>query len=68
MKADDAVTYVFLIYTPLMLLISWILVILVDTPSKEFADEFDRLTRINRPTPMPFKNEETGEMEKPNKN
>lgn len=68
MKADLAVTYVFLIYTPLLFLISWILVVLVDTPSKEFASEIDAIARINRPAPMPVKNEETGEMEKPDKN
>ena len=40
--AEDAVIMIFLIFTPLLLLISWILEVLVDRPSKEFASEFDR--------------------------
>lgn len=51
-----------------MFLISWILVILIDTPSKEIACEFDHLARLDRPLPMAEMNEETGEMEKPDKN
>lgn len=38
---DLAVLYVFLIYTPPLILISWLLTILVDAPSKDFAYELD---------------------------
>jgi peptidoglycan/LPS O-acetylase OafA/YrhL len=38
---DLAVLYVFLIYTPPLILISWLLTILVDGPSKDFAYELD---------------------------
>jgi len=40
--ADEAVVYIFLIWTPVLFLISWILELIVDRPSKEFAGEFDR--------------------------
>ena len=36
-----ALFYVWLIYTPLLILISWILTILVDEPSKDFAYDLD---------------------------
>jgi len=39
---ESAAAYVFLMYTPLLLLISWVLEIIVDSPSKNFAGEFDR--------------------------
>lgn len=64
-EADEAVTYVFVIYTPILFLVSWVLEIIIDRPSKEFAGEFDRQTRRNRPKPAPVKNEETGELESP---
>ena len=56
--AEDAVIMVFLSCTPVLLVISWILELLVDRPSKEFAGEFDRQIRRNRPKPMPTKNED----------
>ena len=65
--ADEAVTYIFLIWTPVLFLVSWILELIVDRPSKEFAGEFDRQIRRQQPNPMPVKNEETGEMERPDK-
>lgn len=49
--AGEAVLYVFLIYTPVLCLASWILEVIVDRPSKQFAGEFDRQTRRNRPAP-----------------
>ena len=42
-SGDEAVIYVFLIWTPVLFLASWVLEILVDRPSKEFAGELDRL-------------------------
>ena len=51
MEPDEAVMYIFLIYTPVILVVSWGLEIIIDRPSKEFAGEFDRQTRRNRPNP-----------------
>lgn len=39
---ESAVTYVFVIYTPLLLVVSWALEVCVDRPAKEFAGEFER--------------------------
>ena len=64
---DDAVVYIFLIYTPVLFLVSWILEIIVDRPAKEFAGEFDRQIRRNRPNPQPVMNLETGTLETPDK-
>jgi len=64
---EDSCTYIFLIYTPFLLFISWVLEVIIDRPSKEFAGEFDRQIRRQQPNPMPVKNEETGEMERPDK-
>jgi hypothetical protein len=61
----DAFIMIFLFYTPLVLLVSWILEVIVDRPSKEFAGEFDRQIRRKRPRPMPTKNED-GELVVPN--
>ena len=44
-EAEKARTFVFLIYTPLLLLLSWTLTILVDAPAKELSIEFDRIIR-----------------------
>ena len=60
----DAIIMLFLFYTPILLLVSWILEVIVDRPSKEFSGEFDRQIRRNRPRPMPIKNED-GEMVAP---
>jgi len=62
-EADEAVLYIFLIYTPVILVVSWVLEVIIDRPSKEFAGEFDRQTRRNRPKPAPVMNEETGKLE-----
>lgn len=63
-EPDEAVTYIFLIYTPVIFVVSWVLEIIVDRPSKEFAGEFDRQTRRQRPKPQPVKNE-NGDLETP---
>ena len=47
--ANDALWYVFLIYTPVIILASWLLTILVDDPSKDWAYELDVQSRLNRP-------------------
>lgn len=65
--ADEAVAYIFLIWTPVLFLASWILEIIVDRPSKDFAGEFDRITRRQRPNPVPVLNPETGDLETPDK-
>jgi peptidoglycan/LPS O-acetylase OafA/YrhL len=56
--AEDALIMVFLICTPILLVISWILELVVDRPAKEFAGEFDRQIRRKRPRPMATKNED----------
>ena len=43
--------YTFLIWTPILIVFSWVLEILVDTPSKNFAYLLDIQTRTNRPPP-----------------
>ena len=44
-----AVLYVFLIFTPVLLLFSWLLEIGVDTPSKNLAHEIDTIARYENP-------------------
>lgn len=44
-----AVFLAFVIFTPILILLSWILLILVDDPFKDFAYEIDIVSRINRP-------------------
>jgi len=46
-----ALLYIWLIYTPVLILVSWILTILVDDPSKDFAYDLDIQTRLKRPAP-----------------
>ena len=53
--AEDAVVMIFLFYTPILIIVSWLLEVLVDRPSKDFAGEFDRQIRRNRPKPLPLK-------------
>ena len=65
--AENAIGYVFAIYTPILILISWLLYMLVDKPSKIVAGEIDRQIRKDRPDPIAIKNPETGEFEKPDK-
>ena len=38
---NEACLWVFLIFTPVLILISWLLEMGVDTPSKNFANEVD---------------------------
>ena len=40
--------YVFLIFTPVLFLISWILEIVLDTPSKNFSHNLDLFARIDQ--------------------
>jgi len=61
---ESATTYVFLIYTPPLFLISWVLEIIIDRPAKDFAGELDRCLRRKRPKPVPYKNEK-GELVHP---
>ena len=49
---ESAVTYVFLIYTPPLLVVSWAMEVLIDRPAKEFAGEFERQARRKRPPPL----------------
>lgn len=44
--------YVWLIFTPVLLLAAWVLEILVDTPAKKFSNEIDVQCRLKRP-PVP---------------
>ena len=48
LSQNEASLYVFLIYLPLTILISWLLEMAVDTPSKEFAGEVDRAMRLDQ--------------------
>ena len=64
--AEDAVLMVFIVGTPFLFLCGWILELIVDRPAKEFAGEFDRQIRRNRPRPMPTKNAD-GELVVPDK-
>ena len=43
--------YNFLIWTPVLILVSWILAICVDIPSKDFAYELDIQCRVEEPKP-----------------
>jgi peptidoglycan/LPS O-acetylase OafA/YrhL len=45
------VLWCFLIFTPLLILISWLLAITVDIPSKDFAYELDIQCRVEAPKP-----------------
>lgn len=57
MNPDLVIARVFIIYTPPLLLISWILTKIIDNPAKDFAYEVDIQSRIERP-PAP-KNSKT---------
>lgn len=63
--AEDCVVMILLFYTPILLFIAWLLEILIDRPAKEFAGEFDRALRRNRPKPLPIEND-GGELVRPN--
>jgi len=56
-----AALYVFLIYTPFLVLFAWLLEWAVDTPSKNFAGEIDLEARLEKARVKP------GEEEKPKK-
>ena len=62
---DDnlAILYVLLIYTPVLILVAWLMEILIDTPAKDFSYSLDIQVRMERPPPPQVLNEETGEME-----
>ena len=42
---NDASLYVFLIYTPIIILVSWLMEMAIDAPSKDLAGEIDRALR-----------------------
>lgn len=44
-----AVLYSWLIFTPVLILLAWLLTVLVDDPAKDFAYELDIMARIDRP-------------------
>lgn len=46
---NDAALYVFLIYTPIVIVISWLMEMAIDTPSKNLAGEIDRELRVLPP-------------------
>ena len=41
--------YAFLVFTPLLILVSWLLETGVDTPAKKFANKVDIALRLERP-------------------
>jgi len=43
---ENAKFYIFLIYTPIIILVSWLLEMGVDTPAKNFSAEVDIAARI----------------------
>jgi hypothetical protein len=43
---DTALLLLFLTYTPIIILVSWILEITVDTPAKNWAAEIDVMARL----------------------
>ena len=48
---DLAISQAFLIYTPPLFLVSWLLTKMVDNPAKDFAYEVDIQSRKERPPP-----------------
>jgi hypothetical protein len=55
-----AIFYIFIIFTPVLLLVSWFLEITVDTPAKKFSNELDVQVRKVRPPPPKSVSEDTG--------
>jgi hypothetical protein len=49
MKYDYAVAIAFGVYTPVLVLVSWLLTIVVDEPYKDFAYELDMASRYKQP-------------------
>lgn len=60
---DLAVLYVFLIFTPVLLLVSWVLEILFDTPGKNLAHALDVWMRVEDPTKKKKADVEAGQEE-----
>lgn len=53
-----SVLYAWLIFTPVLIFVSWVLTVLVDDSSKDFAYDIDITLRISRPPPPKKKDEE----------
>ena len=53
MNYDAAAYYVFLIFTPILILISWGATLFIDTPSKNLAQKLDLNARKDVPKPAP---------------
>jgi len=49
LSQGEARICVFVIFTPVLILVSWLLEWAVDTPAKNFANEVDQAERIERP-------------------
>lgn len=60
---DLSVLYVFLIFTPVLLLVSWVLEILFDTPGKNLAHALDVWMRFEDPTKKKKPEVEAGQEE-----
>lgn len=45
---NHAAGYAFLVYTPILILLSWILMLAVDNPAKDLANEVDQASRLKR--------------------
>lgn len=43
--------YSWLIYTPVLIIVAWLLTVLVDDPAKDFVYELDIMLRVERPPP-----------------
>jgi len=50
-EPNVSAVYVFLIYTPVLILASWLIEFTVDTPSKNFSRDLDIMLRRRRPPP-----------------
>lgn len=50
---NHAAGYTFLVYTPFLILVSWLLQISVDLPSKDLANEVDQASRLKRNNSKP---------------
>lgn len=55
MNYDAAAYYVFLIFTPILIVASWAATKFIDTPSKDLAQALDMNNRKERPKPRPGK-------------
>mgnify|MGYP001055466760 CR=1 len=49
MKYKTAIGISFIVFTPILVLVSWLLQILVDDPYKDFAYEVDIVSRKEKP-------------------